>query len=145
MPPDGFARHPASDGGLSERLGILFSRRDGGGLRFGFACDEGHTNAMGWVHGGLLMTFADQVLGLSVQDALNSDRVATVTLNCDFVSGVRPGSWIEGQARILRTTKTLVFVEGTIWRGETIVLNANGIWYRRPDAGDGQPSGDRTP
>ena len=132
MVPEGFAPHPVPDGGLGQLLGPLHSRRIGNTLRFGFACRESHTNAMGYIHGGLLMTFADQVLGLSVQDALQTDRVATVSLNCDFIAGVRPGQWIEGEARIKRTTQSLVFVEGTITRKKIIVLTASGLWYRRP-------------
>lgn len=134
MVPEGFAPHPVPDGGLSRLLGTLYSRRIGDSLRFGFACRESHTNAMNSIHGGLLMTFADQVLGLTVQDALQTNRVATVSLNCDFVSGVRPGQWIEGEARIKRTTQSLVFVEGTITRRDIIVLTASGLWYRRPSS-----------
>lgn len=139
QPPEGFARHPIPDGGLAAKLGPLYSQRRDGALRFAFYCDEGHTNAMGWVHGGLLMTFADQTLGLTVQDALGTNRVATVSLNTEFVSGVRPCSWIEGEANILRVTPELVFIEGRIMRGETIVLAASGLWYRRPEEGARRP------
>lgn len=138
-PPDGFSRHPVSDGGLSLRLGPLYSARRDGVLRFAFHCDEGHTNAMGWVHGGLLMTFADQTLGLTVQDVLNTDHVATVSLNCEFIAGVRPGRWIEGVAHVLRVTSELVFIEGRIMCDETIVLTASGLWYRRPESGARRP------
>jgi uncharacterized protein (TIGR00369 family) len=144
MVPEGFAPHPVPDGGFGQLLGPLYSRRIGKNLRFGFVCQKNHTNAMNNVHGGLLMTFADQVLGLSVQDALQSDRVATVSLNCDFVSGVRAGQWIEGEARITRIAQSLVFVEGTIFRGRSIVLTASGLWYRRHSLGTANDEGAST-
>jgi uncharacterized protein (TIGR00369 family) len=144
MVPEGFVPHPVPDGGFGQLLGPLYSRRIGESLRFGFACKENHTNAMKGVHGGLLMTFADQVLGLSVQHALQSNRVATVSLNCDFVSGVRPGQWIEGEARITRIAQSLVFVEGTIFRGQNIVLTASGLWYRRHSLGTAEDEGAST-
>jgi uncharacterized protein (TIGR00369 family) len=144
MVPEGFELHPVPDGGFGHLLGPLYSRRIGNSLRFGFVCREIHTNAMNSVHGGLLMTFADQVLGLSVQDALKSDRVATVSLNCDFVSGVRAGQWIEGEARITRVTQSLVFVDGTISRGRYTVLTASGLWYRRLAHGTADDEGAST-
>lgn len=143
VPPNGFARHSTPDGGLSERLGPLYSKRFEGRLRFAFHCEEGHTNAMGGVHGGLLMTLADQVLGLTVQDVLGHNRVATVSLNCDFVRGLRPGCWVEGEARVTRVTRDLVFVEGTIDHGGATVLTASGLWYRRSDAGARKHAEDR--
>lgn len=143
MQPDGFRPHPTPDGGLAELLGPLHSRRDGDVLRFGLACDGRHTNAMSAVHGGLLMTFADQVLGLTVQDALQTNRVATVSMNCEFVAGVRPGQWIEGTAKIVRVTASLVFVEGAIFRDEAVVLTASGVWYRRPGAGQPATEGEQ--
>jgi len=69
--PPGYRTCRMPDGPFAEVLGPLYIREDGAG--FAFRATGLHCNARGVVHGGMLMTFADQTLGLTVQRAL--DRV----------------------------------------------------------------------
>ena len=76
------------------------------------------------------MSFADQVLGLTIQRALGTIDVATASLNCDLAASARPGDLLEGEATITRITKRLVFVKGTITCGNAVLMNASGLWVR---------------
>jgi acyl-coenzyme A thioesterase PaaI-like protein len=136
MPPQGYERCTMPDGPFGEGAGPLFIRPDGQG--FALQADTKHCNARGTVHGGMLMTMADQVLGLTVQRAVGSVEVATVSLNCDLVSGAVPGELIEGDATIVSITRSIVFVQGRLRCGDRVILTASGLWKRlqsgRPSA-----------
>lgn len=126
--PPGYRLSLMPDGPFTEPLGPLFIRDDGSG--FAFRATERHCNARGVVHGGMLLTFADQVLGLTVQRAVGSVDVATVSLNCDLVAGAVPGDLIEGEAEVTRISRSIVFVRGTLRCDGRVLLNASGLWKR---------------
>lgn len=126
--PDDFVPCPVFDGMFANLVGPLFVRRDDGGLTFGFQAQPRHGNERGAVHGGMLMTLADQVLGLTVLDAIGNLPAATISLNNDFVAGASTEDWIEGRAEVTRKTKSIVFVRGTLANRHGIVLNASGLW-----------------
>jgi acyl-coenzyme A thioesterase PaaI-like protein len=133
--PPGYEICSMPDGGFAELVGPLFIRHTETGPRFAFHAQSKHVNARGVVHGGMLTTFADQVLGLTIQRVLDTVDVATVNLNCDLVSIAKPGDLIEGEATVTRVTSRLIFVKGTITCGDTVLTNASGIWVRiKPSA-----------
>ena len=134
MPP-GYEICAMPEGGFGEAIGPLFIRQNDSGPRFAFRAGSKHTNARGVVHGGMLMSFADQALGLTAQRALNTVDLATASLNCDLVASARPGDLIEGEATITRITKRLIFLKGTITCGDAVLLNASGLGVRiRPSS-----------
>lgn len=129
-PPPGFVPCDIADGRFADMVGPLYVRRDAQGSCFGLRAEARHGNVRGSVHGGMLMTLADQVLGLTVLEAVDLAPMATISLNCDFVSAAMPGEWIEGRAAVVRTTRSIVFVRGTLTVREAVVLTASGIWKR---------------
>lgn len=135
--PDGYAPCTTPDGRFGPNLGPLYQRHDGSG--FAFRVRERHNNARGVTHGGMLMTLADQVLGLTVQHAIDGAYAATVNLNCDFVASTAPGDLVEGSAQVTRVTRSIVFVQGTLYCGERLILTASGLWKRLDPRHSGQP------
>lgn len=131
-PPEGYEHCSLPIGEFGDSLGPLFMRPNGSG----FACRmlPRHRNPRGAVHGGVLLSLADQVLGLTVYQATGQTLSATVTLNCDFVEAAFPGDLIEGEATVTRVTGSVVFVQGTLRRGERVILTASGIWKRLQDS-----------
>ena len=126
--PDGYAPCSTPDGTFGPYLGQLYQHRDGSS--YAFRVREHHNNARGVTHGGLLMTLADQILGLTVQHALEGAYAATVNLNCNFVASAAPGDLVEGSAQVTRVTRSIVFVQGTLHCGERLILTASGLWKR---------------
>lgn len=128
--PLGFTPCRIADGRFAEAVGPLFVS-DTEPARFGFLAEARHGNVRETVHGGMLMTLADQVLGLTVMRTVGLETpVVTVSLHCDFVSSVKPGDWIEGEATVTRTTASLVFVRGSLSLDERVVLSAAGVWKK---------------
>lgn len=88
-----------------------------------------HLNGGGTVHGGMLMTLADTLLGRTISVVLGDGKAATVSLNCDFLAAARSGERIIGRGRITRRTRTIVFLAGELYGAdERPLLAATGIW-----------------
>ena len=87
-----------------------------------------HLNAHGIAHGGYSMTLADIFLGTSVFVASGKKPCSTISLNCNFVSPGLQDDLVECDAKVTRTTKSLVFIEGNLISKDKVILSASGIW-----------------
>ena len=136
MPPDdaapsdlaaaGWKPMPAED--YPALVGPFLARREGGGWRYGFVAEQRHLNKGGVVHGGMLVSFADDALGATVWEAVGHRPVTTVQLNTQFISPARLGDLVEMRAEVLRSTRTVVFVRGALEVGGRTVVHADGVW-----------------
>jgi acyl-coenzyme A thioesterase PaaI-like protein len=52
----------------------------------------------------------------------------TINLSCDFLAPAPLGAWVEGRADALRTTRNLLFAQGTAAADGVPCLRANGIF-----------------
>lgn len=114
--------------GFSELVGAFWSRRDGDTWRYAALPDERHVNNRGVVHGGMLLTFADHALGLAIWERIGRRPSATAQLNFHFVDAAQPGEFLEMDAEIVHTSRSMVFVRGTIRAEARVVAAADGIW-----------------
>jgi acyl-coenzyme A thioesterase PaaI-like protein len=128
--PPGYEICGMPDGGFAALIGPLFIRQTDNGPRFAFRAETKHANARGVVHGGRLMTFADQALGLTIQRRLDTVDVATASLTCQMAASARPGDLVEGAATITRIAGRMIFVKGIVTCGDTVLMDASGIWVR---------------
>jgi uncharacterized protein (TIGR00369 family) len=138
--PEGFAAAELG-GGFVARIGPVYELilPDGGGVRLGVLVDRHHLNPAGMSHGGLLATLMD------VGIAYNAAQVAgdgaffmTMGLNLSFLSGARPGDWIETRSRVSRRGRSTLFGTGEIWSGERLLMTGSGIYA--PWQGKGKPT-----
>ncbi|WP_293948652.1 PaaI family thioesterase [Sneathiella sp.] len=125
--PEGF-RPFTSRGRYTEKIGPLYYREEGDSFTYGFLADEGHANANGIVHGGMLISFLDEALGQIIWRSVDRQRCATISLNCDFVASAKPGDWIETRATISKRGLAVVFIRGELVVGDRTILIADGIW-----------------
>lgn len=127
--PAGF--QPVVPVGFNAHIGPILrdpSRKAGEAGRFHFTPLKHHLNAGHNVHGGVLMTLCDIMLGYTVHEAIPGKLATTATLNTDFLSGAREGEVIEGRAEVTRLTRSLVFVGGDLSVAGKTVMTASGIW-----------------
>ena len=90
---------------------FYFEPKDSDGFGgYGFQLKATHCNAMGSVHGGVLMTFADFALCMAATDHYETETCVTVSFSCEFLRGADLGQIISCQPRINRKTGSLVFV-----------------------------------
>ncbi len=124
--PAGWKIMPAED--YPALIGPFLARRDGDGWRYAFVAEQRHLNKGGVVHGGMLVSFADDALGATVFEAVGRQPVTTVQLNTQFIAPVRLGELAEMRAEVLRRTRTVVFVRGVVEVGGRAVVHADGVW-----------------
>jgi uncharacterized protein (TIGR00369 family) len=128
-PPAGFQPMPLS--GKADFVhvnGPLFARVEDGRLSLGFRVELRHCNPAKICHGGMLMTFADMVLGLGSNFAEKLGRfLPTVNMTSDFLAPAPLGSWVEGRVEVLRVTRNLVFAQTLITVDGTPALRVSGI------------------
>jgi len=109
-------------------VGPILERLEEGRRIFAFMADARHVNDRGVVHGGMLMTFADQAFGEVVLDSVDRRLCATVQLNTHFIAAVQVGDLVEARGEIVRATRSLVFMRGFLTVGERTVAAIDGIW-----------------
>ncbi len=101
--------------------------RNGDAL-FGFLATDKHRNHVGRVHGGMLMSFADQAMGMTGRRINNNKPHATIEFNIQFVDRVDPGDFVEAHCNIVRKTRSVLFIETKLKVGTRVVASANGVW-----------------
>ena len=126
--PPGFEEylHP---GPFGELVGPYYHRElpDGGFVR-AFRALEKHINQVGLVQGGMLCTFADQLITTSLIRA--GIEGVTVNLNISFINPVRLGDWVEGTSELTRDGKRVIWVRGELTSGDKTILTAQGLWQK---------------
>ena len=113
---------------FGDLVGPIWRRADGDRLRFGFVVAPKHLNRAGNLHGGMLMTVADQSMAMTARVATGGKRHATIELNIQFVGGVKLGEFVESYPEVVRTTRSLVFMQAKMLVGARTVVTTNGIW-----------------
>lgn len=125
-PPDGF-QQSTTRGPYTSHNGPFFHKTADDGFWHGVRVQRRHCNSKGITHGGMLMAFADGLLGTAVY--LETKTVAlTARMNSDFLSSARPGEWLEGTARVTRATSSVAFCEAELYVGSRSVLRATGVF-----------------
>ena len=124
-PPDGFAPH-FKKSPVTNPWEPLYSRRLGTTVQIGLWLREAHCNSRGLVHGGVIATLADNAMGLSCVGATPDAKSAlTVSLSLDYLSTAKVGQWLQIEPRVVRTGRTLGFVDAIITAGGEPVARAN--------------------
>ena len=117
-----------TDAGFIGLIGPLWRRSDGESWSYAFLAEPKHLNRRGVVHGGMLTAFADQALGLTAWYANERQAQATVQLDVHFVDAVRAGDFVEAQCKVVRRTRSLLFMSAILAVGSRVVATANGVW-----------------
>ena len=110
---------------FGELVGPIWRRGD---ALFGFVAVDKHRNHRGIVHGGMLTTFADQAMGMTGRRATGDKPHATIEIGMQFIGSVQVGDFVEAHCEIVRTTRSLLFIESKLKVGARVVAAASGIW-----------------
>ena len=125
-PPEGFVL-AGRRGPYSKHNGPFYMRPVPEGAQHGFFALDRHCNGIGIVHGGMLASFLDGLLGHAVSSAARATAV-TIHLSLDYLSMARAGEWVEGRATVTRKTRDVVFAEATAFVGARSLVRATAIF-----------------
>ena len=89
---------------------------------------EIHLNTGKIAHGGFLATIADTGMGTAAHKVASDRRCVTINLDMKFISAGQLGDRLKGSVKILKITKTLVFINCEISNDKGIVASASGTW-----------------
>ena len=95
---------------------------------FAVEVKEIHLNTGQIAHGGFLSTIADTGMGTAAHQVAGDRRCVTINLNLKFITSAKLGEKLNGKVKILKKTKTLVFINCEINNAKDIVVSASGTW-----------------
>lgn len=140
--PSGFAPLRLG-GGFMALNGPLYLRHEGDEVLLGFRVEKRHCNPLANCHGGMLASFADMLLPVSVhrkRPDIGMRFLPTINLQLDYLAPSPLGAWVQGEAQVLRATRSLVFVQGLITADGELAVRMSGIFKIGPPfAGPGEP------
>lgn len=90
--------------------------------------EERHLNRGGIVHGGTLMSFLDEAMGMTSWHGSGRRRQVTIQLDTHFIAAGMAGDFMEADCHIVRQTRSLMFVAGELKVGNRLVATARGVW-----------------
>jgi uncharacterized protein (TIGR00369 family) len=110
--------------------GPLYVRVVEGRAQMGFRVLARHTNPMNICHGGMLATFGDMLLPVCIhrQSEVGHRFLPTISLQIDYLAPAPLGAWVQGEADVLRVTRTMVFAQGLAQADGTPVMRVSGIF-----------------
>ena len=124
--PEGWVQRRSKAFGT--HVGPFYQPPEGGETLCGFLADERHGNKRGVVHGGMLATAFDVALGNASWESVGQRPCATIQLNIHFIGALQLGEFAQVQADITRSTRSLVFLRGTMRVDDRIIATADGVW-----------------
>ena len=119
---------PAGGSGFAALVGPFYQKLEAGRLYRGIRVEPRHANRLGIAHGGLLLTFADTLLGAAIRHGVGPRPAVTVQLSTELAMAVRRGDWLEGEAEVSGTAGPLVFARGRAYVGRRTVFTAAGVF-----------------
>jgi uncharacterized protein (TIGR00369 family) len=95
---------------------------------FNVKVKEIHLNTGKIAHGGFLSTIADTGMGTAAHRVAGDRRCVTINLDMKFISAGMLDDELVGYVKILKKTKTLVFINCEISNDKGMVVSASGTW-----------------
>jgi acyl-coenzyme A thioesterase PaaI-like protein len=114
--------------GFIQLIGPLWHRVVGGEHEYALVAQDKHHNRRGLVQGGVLMTFADRTCGITARFVSGRPKLATVQLDTHFVEAGKIGETLISKPRVVRSTRSLIFVSTEVTVDKRCIAMANGVF-----------------
>ena len=115
-------------GFMKHNGGVLFKNISETEYEFKSTVNENHLNAAGISHGGYLSALIDAGAGTAAHRAAENAPCVTISLDLKFIGASKVGDEIIGNVKILKKTKTLVFLFCELSCNNKIITSASGVW-----------------
>ena len=114
--------------GFLHLVGPLWQRVVDGAHEYALATEDKHHNRRGLVQGGVLMTFADRTCGMTARYVSGTPMLATVQLDTHFVEAGKIGEVLISKPRVVRSTRSLIFIGTEVTVDKRVIAMANGVF-----------------
>ena len=115
-------------GFMKHNGGVLFRNISETDYEFKSTINKNHLNAAGITHGGYLSSLVDAGAGTAAHRAAENAPCVTISLELKFIGSSKEGDEILGHVKILKKTKTLVFLFCELKCNNKIITSATGVW-----------------
>jgi uncharacterized protein (TIGR00369 family) len=129
--PGGFRPH-ARRSPVTDPWQPIHAREAGDSLELGLVIHEGHCNARGFLHGGVIAALADNAMGLSLGLALKGAHLAgdvsgivTTGLSVDYLASGRIGQWLHVEPRVLKAGRRSGTVDALVRADSVLIARAS--------------------
>lgn len=132
MPPEGFSPMALVDP-FEAHMGPIFLRQledqsGNGEIEAAFYVDERHVREDGVAHEGMMMTFADSILGAAALAAFGEGIVVTLSMQTSYMGEAKLGDLVICRTHFDHKTQSLLFNSGRFFVGENLVMTASCMW-----------------
>jgi acyl-coenzyme A thioesterase PaaI-like protein len=114
--------------GFIHLIGPLWQRVVDGEHEYALVAQDKHHNRRGLVQGGVLMTFADRTCGMTARYASGRPTLATVQMDTHFVESGKIGETLMSKPRVVRSTRSLIFVSTEVTVDKRCIAMASGVF-----------------
>jgi acyl-coenzyme A thioesterase PaaI-like protein len=114
--------------GFLHLVGPLWQRIVNGEHEYALIAEDKHHNRRGLVQGGLLMTFADRTCGMTARFVSGRPTLATVQMDTHFVDSGKIGEILLSKPRVVRSTRSLIFVTTEVTAEKRCIAMASGVF-----------------
>ena len=115
-------------GFMKHNGGVMFRKISDTEYEFKSKINENHLNAAGITHGGYLSALIDAGAGTAAHRSADNAPCVTISLDLKFIGASKIGDEIIGQVKILKKTKTLIFLFCELKCNDKIITSASGVW-----------------
>jgi acyl-coenzyme A thioesterase PaaI-like protein len=114
--------------GFVQLVGPFWERLVDGHYEYALFTEDKHHNRRGLVQGGVLMTFADRTCGMTARVVTGKPTMATAQLDVHFMEAGKIGEMLVSRPRVVRATRSLVFVSTEVTVDKRVIAMANGVF-----------------
>ena len=125
---DKFEQISTKPGFMKHNGGIMFRNISETEYEFKTTINENHLNAIGITHGGFICSLIDAGAGTAAHRCAGQAPCVTVSLDLKFIATTKIGDEIVGFTKILKKTKSMVFLICHLKSKDKIIAFASGIW-----------------
>ena len=115
-------------GFMKHNGGLLFREISENEYEFKTTIEENNLNTAGITHGGYIASIIDSGAGTGAHRAANNSMCVTISLDIKFIGATKLGDEITGFVKILKRTKSMIFLICHLKNNEKIIASASGIW-----------------
>jgi len=125
---DKFEQISINPGFMKHNGGIMFRNISETEYEFKTTINENHLNAAGITHGGFICSLVDAGAGTAAHRCAEQAPCVTISLDLKFIAATKIGDEIVGFTKILKKTKSMVFLICHLKSKDKIIASASGIW-----------------
>ena len=126
--PEEFEQISIKPGFMKHNGGLLFKIISENEYQFKSTINKNHLNKAGITHGGYIASLIDAGSGTAVHRSTNTNSCVTVSLDIKFIASTKENDQILGFVKILKKTKSMIFVICHLQCKNKIIASASGVW-----------------